>query len=93
MIAFVRVVDTPWFAKTDPSGVARIEGVPAGSFVAESWHPRLGPAAAPLERTVELVAGANPSLEVTLELGPEIVASKRKRGLRDRARAAADGAP
>ena len=74
MIAFVRVVDTPWFAKTDPSGVARIEG-------------------APLERTVELVAGANPSLEVTLELGPEIVASKRKRGLRDRARAAADGAP
>ncbi len=93
MLAFVRVVDTPWFGKTDASGVARIDGVPAGAFVAESWHPRLGPAAAPIEAPVALVAGADATLDVKLELGPEIVVSPRKRGLRDRARTAASGAP
>lgn len=41
MRAYVRVVDTPFFALTDDHGAARIEGVPAGSFEVRGWHPDL----------------------------------------------------
>lgn len=38
MRAFVYVVDTPWFAKTDAEGKARIQGLPAGEFELAVWH-------------------------------------------------------
>lgn len=38
MVAYVKVVDTPWFAKTDSAGVARIE-LPAGArYTVSAWH-------------------------------------------------------
>ena len=37
MIAYVKVVDTPYFAKTDGSGAARVE-LPAGKYVVKAWH-------------------------------------------------------
>jgi plastocyanin len=47
MLAFVYIVDTPWFAKTGADGTARIEGVPAGDYDLMMWHYSLdGPAAA-----------------------------------------------
>jgi len=33
------VADTPWYAKTDASGVATIDGVPDGPAEARLWHP------------------------------------------------------
>jgi plastocyanin len=43
MRAYVYVADTPWFATTaQPSGIARIENVPAGDYEATAWHPDLG---------------------------------------------------
>jgi plastocyanin len=51
MLAHVRVVDTPYFARTDEQGRAEID-VPAGSHAIKVWHPSLGaeaePAAQPL---------------------------------------------
>lgn len=35
----VYVSATPWFAKTDAKGVARIEGVPDGAAEVVVWHP------------------------------------------------------
>jgi len=40
MIAYVMVVDTPWFARTGPDGLARIDGLPAGEYQLHLWHPR-----------------------------------------------------
>ncbi len=37
MIAYVKVVETPYFAKTDADGVARIE-LPAGKYKLIAWH-------------------------------------------------------
>lgn len=37
MLAFVKVVDTPYFAKTDSSGAARIE-LPPGKYTLKAWH-------------------------------------------------------
>jgi plastocyanin len=38
MIAYVKVVDTPYFAKTDAAGVARIELPVAGKYSVTAWH-------------------------------------------------------
>ena len=39
MVGYIYVVDTPFFAKTDGQGRARIEGLPAGDFDVMVWHP------------------------------------------------------
>jgi plastocyanin len=41
MTAFIRVVDTPYAAKTDARGEAVIRGVPAGATHVSVWHPYL----------------------------------------------------
>lgn len=41
MLAYVRVVDTPWAGKTDATGDVTIAGIPAGPARLVVWHPRL----------------------------------------------------
>lgn len=41
MLAYVRVVDTPYAAKTDATGDVTIAGIPAGPARLVVWHPRL----------------------------------------------------
>ncbi len=38
MAAWVVVVDTPYYARTNASGVAQIDNVPAGSYRLKAWH-------------------------------------------------------
>jgi plastocyanin len=38
MLAFVYVVDTPYFAKTDANGKVKISGVPNGDYLLKVWH-------------------------------------------------------
>jgi len=38
MIAYIQVVDTPFFAKTDAAGKARIDGIVAGKYSLKIWH-------------------------------------------------------
>lgn len=38
MIAYVRIVDTPYFGKTDASGAVAVDA-PAGRYVLKAWHP------------------------------------------------------
>jgi plastocyanin len=42
MRAFAVVTDHPFFAVTGDDGAFRIEGVPAGAYTLEAWHPTLG---------------------------------------------------
>lgn len=73
MEAYVLVVDTPYFAKTDARGRARIAHVPPGSYRLRWWHPRQKqelPA-----RTVKI--GAAPlRLTQPLDVSPRIVKPK-----------------
>ena len=39
MIAWVLVVDTPWFGKTNAQGRAIIKDIPAGTYELSAWHP------------------------------------------------------
>jgi plastocyanin len=38
MLAFVYIVDTPYFAKTDANGKVKISGVPDGDYLLKVWH-------------------------------------------------------
>lgn len=63
MIAYVVVVPTPWFAKTDPHGVARVTA-PPGRYRLEVWHPRM-----PRPETREITLAEGPPAEATFEPG------------------------
>ena len=39
MLAFVVVLDTPYFAKSEAKGVARVANVPAGTHDLMAWYP------------------------------------------------------
>ena len=67
MISHLVVVPTPWFAKSDAQGAAKITA-PAGRYRLELWHPRL---AAPLTREVVLADGPAAPEDFTLTLKPD----------------------
>jgi plastocyanin len=41
MVGFIKVVDTPYAAKTDANGLVKLSGVPEGAGVLRVWHPYL----------------------------------------------------
>jgi len=59
MLAHVLIGDHPYFAVSDEDGHFRIEGVPAGTYALEAWHPHLGEA----EAAVRVVADAETSVD------------------------------
>ena len=58
MLAWVLVVETPYFAQSDTLGQLTLPEVPAGAYRLRSWHPELPPGAAALDQA--LVIGAGP---------------------------------
>ncbi|MDB5755634.1 MAG: methylamine utilization protein [Massilia sp.] len=60
MIAYVRVVDTPHFAKSGADGVARIELPAAGNYTLKAWHFNMA-AGAGAEQAVAVKAGDAPT--------------------------------
>lgn len=67
MIAYLLVVPTPYFAKTDEQGRAMV-AAPAGRYRLEIWHPRLP---APLVQEINLSAGETPTRDLSLTLKPD----------------------
>lgn len=41
MVGYIYVTDHPWFAVSDAQGRLTIDGLPAGSYQVNLWHPRL----------------------------------------------------
>jgi plastocyanin len=68
MIAYVYVVDTPWFGKAGADGIVRIEGLPAGSYQVQAWHH--AQSATLPARAVQVRDDA--SLEMQLALKPRV---------------------
>ncbi|WP_426210651.1 methylamine utilization protein [Massilia sp. TWP1-3-3] len=68
MVSYVKVVDSPYFAKTDAAGVARIEVPAAGKYTVTAWHYQMSGAIA--EQSVALRSEAPSALSFKLPLKP-----------------------
>lgn len=68
MVGYLLVVQSPYFAKTDSGGVARIRDLPAGAYELHTWHPQQRAATEP--RRLVLDVAAPPSVEITLDTLP-----------------------
>ncbi|WPB57144.1 methylamine utilization protein [Xylophilus sp. GOD-11R] len=68
MVAYVLIVDTPYFAKTDKSGRATIDNLPAGAYRVVAWHPQQRDPNATATQNADVPAGAAtaPPLKFTL---------------------------
>jgi plastocyanin len=73
MVAFVGVVDTPYFAKADALGKAVFD-LPAGRYRLRVWHPALASAVAPPELAVDK-APLTIALSIDISAAPSGVAA------------------
>lgn len=74
MQAFVLVVDSPYFAKTGPDGIANVTDVPAGRYLLQLWHPRQLKSVAGQE--IVLGGKSPPPSSVVLAASPLVVQEK-----------------
>lgn len=58
MLAYIKVVDTPWAARTPASGDVVLRGIPAGGATLRVWHPRLAGRGNEVSRPLTLTAAA-----------------------------------
>jgi plastocyanin len=65
MAAWIQVVDTPWFAKTDASGKAVLDNLPAGKYRVKIWHRALAAGVAIPEQLIS-IGGADVTVAVGL---------------------------
>ena len=69
MIAYVEVVDTPFFGKTDAAGKVKLDGLPPGKYRLKAWHYNL-PLTVPFtEQALNLTSGDS-TANFKLELKP-----------------------
>ena len=69
MIAYVEVVDTPFFGKTDAAGKVRLDGLPPGKYRLKAWHYNL-PISVPFVEQGLTMIGGDGLAQFKLELKP-----------------------
>lgn len=70
MRAYVMVVDTPYFGKSDASGVVTLDGLPAGSYEIRAWHPDMGSIKPALLQTVTVGAQGTQTVKFDFDFVP-----------------------
>ncbi|HXA48044.1 MAG TPA: methylamine utilization protein [Burkholderiaceae bacterium] len=70
MIAYVQVVNTPYFAKTDSTGKVRLEDMQPGKYLLKAWHYNLPLNAQVVEQFVT-IAGADNNATFKLNVKPD----------------------
>jgi plastocyanin len=75
MLAFVYIVDTPYFGKTDKSGLIKISNIPDGSYLLKAWHYALLKENIPYEQSIDLKS--DKKINVKLEINEASLVSSR----------------
>jgi len=68
MAAYVVIVPTPYFGRTDEKGAATLRDLPAGAYEVRTWHPHQRAALVP--HAVTLAAAGEASAAFTFDLLP-----------------------
>jgi plastocyanin len=69
MIAYVYVVDSPYFGKSDRNGIARVENLPPGNYEFKAWHYQMADANA--LPSVRLSTDADAEVKMTVQVKPK----------------------
>ncbi len=69
MVAFIRVVDTPWAAKSGANGLAKLTVAPEGSRRIDVWHPYATAKDQTVTQTLTVSAGTT-TVTVVLDIAP-----------------------
>lgn len=67
MVAFIQVVDTPYFAKSNKTGRAIIRDLPNGNYTLKAWHYALAKEKEILEKPITVKGSQVMSLNLTLK--------------------------
>jgi plastocyanin len=70
MIAYIAVVPTPYFARTDAQGSARLRDLPAGSYEVRAWHPQQRVALVPHTLALDAAARAQATFTFVFDVIP-----------------------
>jgi plastocyanin len=74
MRAYVYVVDTPYFGKSEASGEISLNGLAPGTYEIRAWHPDMGSIKPPLLQTLKVADQATQQVRFDFDF----IAKKRK---------------
>lgn len=75
MVAFIHVVDTPYFAKTNKLGKAQLRDLPNGNYTLKAWHYALAKEKEIVEKLVTVKETQN--VVMPLSLKPFMIPAKK----------------
>lgn len=67
MVAFIQVVDTPYFAKTDKTGKVVLHDLPNGNYTLKAWHYALANEKETFEKTFTVKGAENTTINLALK--------------------------
>ncbi len=71
MRAYVMVVDTPYFGKSDASGAVTFNDLPPGNYEIRAWHPDMGSIKPPLLQTLKVDAQGPQQVKFSFDFIPK----------------------
>ena len=75
MVAFIHVVDTPYFAKTNKLGKAVLHDLPNGNYTLKAWHYALAKEKEIVEKS--LIIKDTQATSITLALKPFLIPARK----------------
>ncbi len=77
MLAYIHVVDTPHYGKTDAAGTVKLSGLAPGKYQLKTWHFNLATNAAIPSQTIQIKNDAN-TATIKLDLKPVVAAAQEE---------------
>ncbi|ONN65924.1 methylamine utilization protein [Herbaspirillum sp. VT-16-41] len=70
MVAYVQVVNTPYFGVTDRSGTVRLEGLGNGRYTLKAWYFTMGPNQAAVQQALEVQGDGKAAIKLNVKAVP-----------------------
>ena len=91
MNAYIVVVETPYFEKTEASGRVELRNLPAGKYVVRVWHPDMKDE--PAQQIVTVSESERPELAFTVIAAPKAMTTTPSNKIEDKFKKYGHGRP